>query len=106
MSEEMGLFEVMYNCRAMRRLDTKPVPEELLVKLIDAVRSASETEPIIGKKLPGTSARFAPDGQGIVWGQSGSGPHARDERHYIPSIINYYRALDAYAKNLVEIVQR
>ena len=77
-----------------------------LVKLIDAVRSASETEPIIGKKLPGTSARFAPDGQGIVWGQSGSGPHARDERHYIPSIINYYRALDAYAKNLVEIVQR
>ena len=40
MSEEMGLFEVMYNCRAMRRLDTKPVPEELLVKLIDAANQA------------------------------------------------------------------
>ena len=40
MSEEMGLFEVMYHCRAMRRLDKKPVPEELLVKLIDAANQA------------------------------------------------------------------
>ena len=40
MSEEMGLFEVMYNCRAMRRLDRKAVPEELLVKLVDAANQA------------------------------------------------------------------
>ena len=40
MSDEMGIFEAMYNCRAMRRLDTKPVPEELLVKLIDAANQA------------------------------------------------------------------
>lgn len=40
MADEMGLFEVMYNCRAMRRLDTKEVPEELLVKLIDAANQA------------------------------------------------------------------
>jgi nitroreductase len=40
MSDEMGIFEVMYNCRAMRRLDSKPVPEELLVKLIDAANQA------------------------------------------------------------------
>ncbi|MGD8832491.1 MAG: nitroreductase family protein [Pseudomonadales bacterium] len=40
MSEEMGIFEVMYNCRAMRRLDTKEVPEELLVKLVDAANQA------------------------------------------------------------------
>jgi len=40
MSEEMDLFEVMYNCRAMRRLDTREVPEELLVKLIDAANQA------------------------------------------------------------------
>ena len=40
MSDEMGIFDVMYNCRAMRRLDTKPVPEELLVKLIDAANQA------------------------------------------------------------------
>ena len=32
----MGLFEVMYNCRAMRRLKPDPVPEELLLKLADA----------------------------------------------------------------------
>jgi succinyl-diaminopimelate desuccinylase len=49
--------------------------------------------PRIGKKLPGTSARFAPGGQAVVWGQSGIGPHAKDERHYIPSIEPYYRAL-------------
>ena len=40
MSDEMGVFDVMYNCRAMRRLDTKPVPEELLVKLVEAANQA------------------------------------------------------------------
>jgi len=30
------LFEVMYSCRAMRRLKAGPVPEELLVQLVDA----------------------------------------------------------------------
>jgi acetylornithine deacetylase/succinyl-diaminopimelate desuccinylase-like protein len=68
-----------------------------LIRLIEAVRTASKTEPGIGKKLPGTSARFAPRGQGLVWGQSGLNPHARDERHFIPSIMPYYRALNEYA---------
>ena len=36
MSEEMGIFEVMFNCRAMRRLKPDPIPEELLKKLVDA----------------------------------------------------------------------
>jgi nitroreductase len=40
MSDEMGLFEVMYSCRAMRRLDTREVPEELLVRLVDAANQA------------------------------------------------------------------
>ncbi len=40
MGEEMGIFEVMYNCRAMRRVKPDPVPEELLVKLIDAANQA------------------------------------------------------------------
>jgi acetylornithine deacetylase/succinyl-diaminopimelate desuccinylase-like protein len=67
--------------------------------LIEAVRQASGgQEPRIGKKLPGTSARFAPGGQAVVWGQSGLGPHARDERHYIPSIEPYYRSLNELAK--------
>ncbi len=39
--EEMGVFEAMYNCRAMRRLDTRPVPEELLLKLVDAAKPST-----------------------------------------------------------------
>ena len=41
MSEEIGLLEAIYSCRAMRRLDTKPVPEEMLIKLIDAANQAA-----------------------------------------------------------------
>ncbi|MDZ7729645.1 MAG: nitroreductase family protein [Dehalococcoidia bacterium] len=40
MSDEPGLFEVMYTNRAMRRLKPDPVPEELLLKLIDAANQA------------------------------------------------------------------
>jgi len=64
--------------------------------LLRAVEQASGAPARLGKKLPGTSARFAPDGQGVVWGQSGIGPHSKDERHYIPSILPYYRALGAF----------
>ncbi len=71
-----------------------------LLKLIDAAREAYQQEPVLGKKLPGSSARFAPGGQALVWGQSGLGPHAKDERHFIPSIEGYYRALVEYGKRL------
>lgn len=40
MSEEMGLFEVMYNNRAMRRLEPREVPQDILVKLIEAANQA------------------------------------------------------------------
>ncbi|MFT7218432.1 MAG: nitroreductase [Candidatus Azotimanducaceae bacterium] len=40
MPEDMSLFDTMYNCRAMRKLDTREVPEEMLVKLIDAANQA------------------------------------------------------------------
>ena len=69
-----------------------------LKALIESVKIVSGSEPKIGKKLPGTSARFAPGGQAVVWGQSGLGPHAKDERHYIPSIEPYYRSLNELAK--------
>ena len=36
----MELFETIYNCRAMRRLKPDPVPEEMLIKLIDAANQA------------------------------------------------------------------
>src|SRR5215813_1066336 len=39
---EIGLFEVMYSARALRRFKTDPVPEELLTKILDAaVRAPS-----------------------------------------------------------------
>ena len=37
---QMGGFDTMYNCRAMRRLNTKIVPEELLRELISAANQA------------------------------------------------------------------
>jgi acetylornithine deacetylase/succinyl-diaminopimelate desuccinylase-like protein len=73
-----------------------------LKSLIAAVELASGEKDRIGRKLPGTSARFAPKGQGVVWGQSGIGPHTAEERHYIPSILPYYQALQAFGKLLVE----
>jgi len=70
-----------------------------LKALIAAVKQASGgKEAKIGKKLAGTSGRFAPGGQAVVWGQSGLGPHAKDERHYIPSIEPYYKSLNELAK--------
>ena len=67
-----------------------------LLKLIRAYRSVAGTEPILGRKMPGTSARFAPGGQGVVWGQTGIGPHSASEKHYIPSVWPYYQILDAF----------
>ena len=70
-----------------------------LKALIEAVRQAGAgEEPRIGKKLPGTSARFAPGGQAVVWGQSGVGPHSKNEAHFIPSIEPYYKSLNELSK--------
>jgi acetylornithine deacetylase/succinyl-diaminopimelate desuccinylase-like protein len=74
-----------------------------LEALVREVRAVAGSEPVIGRKLPGTSARFAPGGQGVVWGQSGIGPHAANERHHIPSIAPYYKALNAYALELIRM---
>ena len=40
MTAELGIFETIYSCRAMRRLKSDPVPEELLLKLVDAANQA------------------------------------------------------------------
>ena len=40
MPDEPGLFQVMYSCRAMRRLKPDPIPEALLLRLIDAANQA------------------------------------------------------------------
>ena len=56
----------------------------------------------VGRKKPGSSARFAPGGNAVVWGQTGIGPHAADERHFIPSIEPYLNVLDRLADSYLE----
>ena len=44
---DIGLFDAIYHCRAMRRLKPDPVPRELLLKLVDAAHrgpSAGNTQ--------------------------------------------------------------
>lgn len=71
-----------------------------LQHLLEAYEDIAKEPPRIGKKLPATSARFAPAGQGVVWGQSGVDPHGYNEKHYIPSIKPYYDVLSAFARRL------
>ncbi len=40
MSEGISLEEAIYNCRAMRRIKSDEVPEDMLIKLIDAANQA------------------------------------------------------------------
>jgi len=40
MPKQVGLFETMYSCRAMRRLHPDPVPEDQLLRLVDAANQA------------------------------------------------------------------
>ena len=75
-------------------------PENPYLKALLSGITAAGGDVRIGRKGAGTSARFAPGGQAVVWGQTGIGPHAAGERHYIPSIDPYYRALDAFAVEL------
>jgi nitroreductase len=46
---EPGIFEVLYSCRAMRRIKPDPVSEELLLKLI----AAANQGPTAGNAQPG-----------------------------------------------------
>lgn len=73
-----------------------------LVLLSESVNKVSGNKPVRGKKLHGTSARFAPNGNGIVWGQSGIGPHTKEERHHIPSIYPYYQALNLFGQRTID----
>jgi len=78
-------------------------PENLhLAQLVAAVEMVSGGGAVIGKKKPGSSARFAPGGNQVVWGQTGIGPHSREERHYIPSIEPYLQVLDEFSRRVRE----
>jgi len=69
-----------------------------LQRLISSVEGISGRPAVIGKKKPGSSARFAPGGNAVVWGQTGIGPHSNEERHFIPSIEPYLKVLDEFAR--------
>ncbi len=69
--------------------------------LLDSYQAIAQGPAHIGRKLPATSARFAPNGQGVVWGQSGLDPHGANEKHYIPSIKSYYDVLEEFSNRLL-----
>jgi len=77
-----------------------PADNAHLARLLTAVELVSGAPARVGRKLAGTSARFAPGGNAVVWGQSGIGPHSRHERHFIPSIGPYFEILDAFARSV------
>ena len=84
---------------------TCPADNPWLDLLVKAVGKVSGKNPVIGRKLAGTSARFAPGNQGVVWGQSGLHPHGIGERHFIPSIEPYYNALSVFAESTTNVEQ-
>lgn len=49
--ERADLFDVMYSCRAMRRLKPDPVPEDVLVKLVDAAIQGPSSRDLQGWKF-------------------------------------------------------
>ena len=69
-----------------------------LERLVQSVEAVSFRPAVIGRKKPGSSARFAPGGNQVVWGQTGIGPHSSEERHFIPSIEPYVKVLDEFAR--------
>jgi succinyl-diaminopimelate desuccinylase len=79
---------------------TCPHDNPYLSVLLESVEAVSGEPAETGRKKPASSARFAPGGNAVVWGQSGLGPHAADERHFIPSIEPYLRVLDEFANRL------
>ncbi|MDD2694786.1 MAG: peptidase dimerization domain-containing protein, partial [Anaerolineales bacterium] len=91
------------NIKVMQAGVRCPADNPFLQCLQAAYVSIAGQEPQLGRKLPATSARFAPGGRAVVWGQSGIGPHARDERHYIPSILPYYRVLNEFGQQMASV---
>ncbi|NOZ93553.1 MAG: M20/M25/M40 family metallo-hydrolase [Acidobacteria bacterium] len=77
-----------------------PEDDPRLALLLEAVLEATGEPAVLGRKLPGSSARFAPGGRQVVWGQSGVGPHSAEERHFLPSIEPYLEIVDAFAERL------
>lgn len=77
-----------------------PPDNPCLRELLAAVAEVGGGPAVTGRKKPGSSARFAPGGNAVVWGQTGIGPHSSEERHFLPSIAPYLEGLDGLALRL------
>lgn len=102
MTEEIGNLcrelEIEVVFEVMEAGVSCPSDNPHLKRLVSSVEVVSGRPAVIGKKKPGSSARFAPGGNQVVWGQTGIGPHSKEERHFIPSIEPYLKVLDEFAK--------
>ncbi|PJB39720.1 MAG: hypothetical protein CO108_16620 [Deltaproteobacteria bacterium CG_4_9_14_3_um_filter_63_12] len=100
-AEREGVDVVIPNCE---HAVVTPNDDPWVARLVTALATATGEQPstLIGPgKLPGSQVRFAPMGcAALVWGQSGVGPHSAHEAHYIPSILPFYDALTALARDL------
>lgn len=79
-----------------------PAGDPFLEVLTASFEEVSGETARLGRKMPGSSARFAPGGRAVVWGQAGIGPHSSEERHFIPSIEPYLQVLDGFADRLLD----
>lgn len=102
----MELLEAIYTLRAMRRLKTDPVPEEMVWKVLDAaIRAPSGgnqqpwnfivvTDPEKKRKI----GEWYLDG----WSKSYAGP-ARDAMLANPAMARTYRSADHLANHIAEV---
>jgi hypothetical protein len=81
-----------------------PPDNSYLAQLLRSVEAVAGRPAEVGRKTAGSSARFAPGGNQVVWGQTGIGPHSREERHFIPSIEPYLEILDDLGQRLIATV--
>ena len=98
-TQELGQEVVVETLEAGIRC---PEDNPHLGRLLASVTAVSGEPARVGRKKPGSSARFAPGGNAVVWGQTGIGPHASDERHFIPSIEPFLDVLDHFADTYLD----
>jgi nitroreductase len=89
---DIGLFDAMYSARALRRLKTDPVPEEIITKILDAaIRAPSAgnsqhwvfvvvNDPELRRKL-GLIYRKASDIAKAIYQARGRPTHMTDEQY-------------------------
>lgn len=90
-------FHFINNERGILTRADNTYVQELLSTIAEI--NGGELQNYLGKgKLPATQARFVPAHcPCVIFGQSGIGPHTPYEKHYVPSILPYYKILNRFA---------